>query len=71
MRLARGTLARLADAARGLARGAPSRVDLVEVRLDERRRATLVHHRDLRAPLGAAERRIDPSASGDPRGASG
>ncbi len=52
LRLGRDTLARLSAAARGLARGAPSRVDLFEVRLDDARRAHLVQHADLRRALG-------------------
>jgi len=51
MHLRSGALARLWRAAEGLARGAPRRVDLVEVALDDRRRARLVHHRGIRAPL--------------------
>lgn len=51
MRLGAEALARLWRAADGLARGAPRRVDLVEVALDERRRARLVHHVGLRVPL--------------------
>lgn len=51
MRCGREPLARLWSAARGLARGAPSRVDLFEVRLDEARRAQLVQHAGIRQPL--------------------
>ena len=51
MRLGADTLARLWRAAETLAAGAPRRVDLVEVALDERRRARLVHHEGIRAPL--------------------
>jgi hypothetical protein len=51
MRLRPDALARLWRAAEALARGAPGRVDLVEVALDEGRRARLVHHEGIRAPL--------------------
>jgi len=51
MRFGREPLARLWRAARALAGGAASRVDLVEVQLDARRRARLVHHAGLRRPL--------------------
>jgi Holliday junction resolvase-like predicted endonuclease len=51
MRLGRDALARLQHSAAALARGAPWRVDLVEVALDERRRARLIHHQGIRAPL--------------------
>jgi Holliday junction resolvase-like predicted endonuclease len=50
-RFGRESLARRVRAARALARGAPSRVDLVEVQLDEARRARLVHHVGIRRPL--------------------
>lgn len=50
MRLVGADLARLWCAARGLARGAHARVDLVEVGLGARGLAVL-HHRDLREPL--------------------
>ena len=50
-RLGADSLARLRAAARGLARGAQWRVELVEVQLDRARRAELVHHPDLRRPL--------------------
>jgi hypothetical protein len=51
MRLSAATLTELWRAARLLARGAPERVDLVEVQLDRARAARLVHHRALRTPL--------------------
>jgi Holliday junction resolvase-like predicted endonuclease len=51
MRLRPEALARLWRAAEGLARGTLRRVDLVEVALDERRRARLVHHEGLEEPL--------------------
>jgi Holliday junction resolvase-like predicted endonuclease len=51
MRLEAETLARLWRAADALSRGAPRRVDLVEVALDERRRPRLHHHPGLRVPL--------------------
>jgi putative endonuclease len=49
-RLGRDALDRLWRAAHALARGAPARVDLVEVRL-RRHGVDLVHHEGLRAPL--------------------
>jgi Holliday junction resolvase-like predicted endonuclease len=51
MRLRADALERLWRAAATLARGAPGRVDLVEVALDEGRRARLVHHVGIRSPL--------------------
>jgi len=51
MHLRSDALARLWRAAGALARGAPARVDLVEVALDERRHARLVHHPGIRTPL--------------------
>jgi hypothetical protein len=51
MRLGAAALARLWRAADALSRGAPRRVDLVEVALDRRRRARLFHHAGIRAPL--------------------
>ena len=51
MRLGAEALERLWRAADALARGGPRRVDLVEVALDERRRARLHHHFGLRFPL--------------------
>jgi hypothetical protein len=53
MRLGRAPLARLRRAAAELARGAPARVDLVEVRLDRQRRVRLVHHPNVSSPLEA------------------
>lgn len=50
MRLDRATLERLWHAARGLARGARARVDLVEVRLGPAG-PVVSHLRDLREPL--------------------
>lgn len=50
-RFGRESLARRVRAARALARGAPSRVDLIEVQLDQARHARLVHHVGLRRPL--------------------
>jgi putative endonuclease len=51
MRLSAATLAGLWRAARHLARGAPERVDLVEVQLDRARSVRIVHHEGLRRPL--------------------
>lgn len=51
MHLGSDALARLWRAAGGLARGAPRRVDLVEVALDEGHHARLVHHVGIRSPL--------------------
>lgn len=50
MRVRHGALARLEQAGRGLARGSPWRVDVLEVRLQEGR-VVCVHLRDFRAPL--------------------
>jgi len=49
MRLGPVTVARLERAVRTLARGAPARVDLVEVRLETGGRIALVRRADLRA----------------------
>jgi hypothetical protein len=51
MRLRADALERLWRAAATLARGAHGRVDLVEVALDEGRRARLDHHVGIRSPL--------------------
>lgn len=50
MRVRREALERLGRAARDLARGAPWRVDVCEVRL-EGERVSVVHLRDFRTPL--------------------
>jgi putative endonuclease len=50
MRVRAEALARLERAARGLARGAPWRVDVLEVRLEDGR-VECVHLRDFRQPL--------------------
>ncbi|HEX6886408.1 MAG TPA: YraN family protein [Planctomycetota bacterium] len=52
MRLARATIARLEHAVAALARGAPARVDLVEVRLEGPGRIAIVRRADLRVGPG-------------------
>jgi Holliday junction resolvase-like predicted endonuclease len=51
MHLGRESLSRLWQAAGGLSRGRPHRVDLLEVCLVPSGRVTLVHHAGLRMPL--------------------
>lgn len=53
-RFGREALERRWRAARALARGGPFRVDLLEVVLEGQRPPRLVHHRDVRIPLGDA-----------------